>query len=93
MGEQDKVDKMTKRVGNMLRLYQFKQRLMYKCNCLGAEYKEVDEAYTTKCCSRCGYFNSHVKKEKLFVCKGCKTERIRDINAAENMIIVSMEEQ
>jgi putative transposase len=39
MGEQDTICKMTKRIGNMYNIYDFKQKLKYKCYITNTNYK------------------------------------------------------
>jgi transposase len=41
-------------------LFKFKQRLQYKCFRNNIGYTEVDEAYTSKTCTGCSYFNKNL---------------------------------
>jgi len=90
MGENSNVSKMTKRVGNMLSFYQFKQKLQYKCNKTGTNYKHINEAYTSKCCSRCGYFKADLGDAKTYNCNNCKMSLDRDINGAKNILMLGL---
>lgn len=76
----------TKQIGLMMRLYVFKQRLQYKCNLLNIGYSEVDEAYTSKTCTVCGYENKKTSK-KLFKCEYCNYKIDRDVNGARNIML------
>ena len=69
-----------------MRLYVFKQRLQYKCNVLNIGYKEVDEAYTSKTCTKCGCENEKTSS-KTFKCVLCKYVIDRDINGARNIML------
>ena len=87
IGENDHLDKMTKRIGNLLRLYVFKQRLKYKCYHNKTKFKEVDEAYTTKTCCNCGNYNKNLKGEKVYKCCNCNLKIDRDINGSMNILL------
>lgn len=81
-GENGKVSKMTKRIAQMYRIFDFKQKLKYKCHQLGIQYKEVDEAYTSKCCCKCGNYKKDLGGNEVYKCKKCHDERDRDINGS-----------
>ena len=84
MGE-GKISKMTKRIGNNIRLYQFKEKLKYKCYLNGIKYKEIDEYCTSKCCSECGKFKKELGSNKIYECNECGIKINRDINGAKNI--------
>jgi transposase len=88
IGETD-IAKMTKRIANMYSLYQFKQRLKYKCKYTNTKYKEQDEAFTTQCCSNCSYRKKDIGSEKIYNCKKCGKIMDRDINSAINIMIAA----
>jgi IS605 OrfB family transposase len=90
IGERDDVNDMTKRIGNMFSFYQFKEKLKYKCFKTGTNYKHIDEAFTTKCCSRCGYFNEGMRDERRYECPQCGLDIGRDINGAKNILMLSI---
>ena len=79
--------KMTKRIGQSMRLYVFKQRLKYKCECVGIKYEEIDESYTSKICSNCGQIDKNLGSKKKYDCKGCKIVMDRDMNGARGIYI------
>ena len=65
-------------------LFQFKQRLQYKCKLNGCLYSEVDEHYTSQACSCCGQ-RYDIKASRVYSCKNCKMVTDRDVNAAKNI--------
>ena len=90
MVESDSTSKMNKRIGNALKIYQFKQKLKYKCLIKGCKYKEIDEYMTTQCCSNCSKVNPNIKGKKIFECKNCNHVYDRDINSAKNIFMKSI---
>lgn len=79
--------KMTKRIGNSMRFYVFKNRLQYKCYLNGIKYTEIDEYCTSKCCSACGNYKSNLGQNKIYNCTKCGLVIDRDVNAAVNILI------
>lgn len=71
---------------NDLKFYQFKQRLQYKAKIESKQVYEVNEAYTSQCCSNCGTINK-VGASKVYSCNNCKSICDRDINAAKNILL------
>lgn len=90
MVESDSTGKMNKRIGNALKLYQFKQKLKYKCLLRGCKYKVVNEYMTTQCCSFCSKVNPDIKDKKVFECANCNHIYDRDINSAKNIFMKSL---
>ena len=82
----NELDKKTKIVAQYMSLYKFKQRLQYKCLQKKIGYKEEDEAYTTKACTRCGYKNE-VGSKRHIKCDFCKLSIDRDFNGARNIML------
>lgn len=65
----------------------FKQKLKSKCEFYGIEYIEVDEAYTSQKCSRCGVIKKNNRKYRgLYVCRECGLVLNADINGALNIL-------
>ena len=89
--ETDTLNSMTKRIAGMFSLYQFKKRLKYKCVVNNVKFKEVDEAYTSKCCSNCGNCKEDLGASKRYKCNNCKIEIDRDVNGAKNILLVEMQ--
>jgi putative transposase len=60
----------------------FKAREYPGCNVL-----EVNESYTSKTCSGCGYQNEKLGNKDVFDCKSCNLKIGRDTNAAKNVML------
>ena len=86
-GENKTVHKMTKRIGNQMNLFKFKQRLKYKCTTRNVKYSEVNEAFTSKCCNRCGNYKKDLTSTRKYNCSNCGLKIHRDINGAINIFI------
>jgi putative transposase len=67
---------------------QFGSMLRYKCALRGIPLLEVDPAYTSQRCSRCG--NIHRPNGKQFRCLTCGHNAHRDANAAFNIGLQSL---
>ena len=91
MGETDSVTKMTKRVGNLLSIYKFKERLQYKCKYTNTNYKEIDEWGSSKSCSVCGYWKKDLGKSKVYHCDQCGTIMNRDVNGSKIHLVIAYE--
>jgi putative transposase len=48
---------------------------------------EVNESYTSKTCSKCGYQNETLRNNNVFNCNDCKLKIGRDSNAAKNIML------
>jgi putative transposase len=81
MGRGKKVKKIVKRIANAYRMYEFKQKLKYKCKYLNIKYIEVDESYTTQCCCRCGNRQKDIGSKKVYACTNCNNVIDRDVNS------------
>jgi len=70
---------------------QLRTMLSYKSDHAGIVYEEINEAYTTQACSRCGAISSSSPKGRAglgirqWICVECGTLHDRDINAAKNI--------
>lgn len=89
MGMSDTVQNMVKRVGSTLNLFTLRERLKYKCKYTKTEYKFIDEAYTSKCCCKCGTYDKNLGSNKRYKCinNNCNLNIGRDINGAINIFI------
>src|SRR6185503_21373547 len=69
--------------------YSFKQRLLAKARALGDRCKVVivDESYTSKTCTGCGWLHHRLGGNKLFKCGQCGLEIGRDHNGARNILL------
>ena len=70
-----------------LSIYKFKQRLKYKCKCMGLKCHMPDEYGTSKLCSCCGNYNN-VEGSKIYECKTCKSKIDRDVNSARSIMML-----
>lgn len=68
---------------------QFVDVLQSKAKRTQCKVIEVEEAYTSQTCSRCG-FNSHPGSSKTFKCDNCKLVIDRDVNGARNILLKNM---
>ncbi|MDR1820483.1 MAG: transposase [Methanobrevibacter sp.] len=63
-----------------------KRQLEYKSEWYGKHFEVVNESYTSKTCSKCGYQNDKMDLNvRSWTCPKCKTNHDRDINAAINI--------
>ena len=85
-----KLNPELKRIGLMMRLSEFRKRLIYKCLINKIKIEVIDEAYTSKVCSTCGNCKHDLEGEKEYECKICNKKRDRDFNSATNMILLKM---
>lgn len=67
--------------------YRFKQRLIFKCHELGSKVAIVNEAWTSKTCSSCGFIHHGLGSSKTFNCPQCKLRMDRDANGAKNIFL------
>jgi len=72
---------------NDLKLYLFKERLKYKALVNNKTVVMINEAYTTKTCSKCGKINISIGSSTEFNCRICKLQTGRDINASKNILL------
>jgi transposase len=84
------LDKTTKRIGLFMKLHQFKKRLEYKCKERKIGYAEIDEAYTSKTCTKCSNLNNNLGSSKMHNCNKCKIKIDRDFGGARNILINSL---
>lgn len=81
-------NKHNNRSFNILKHYQFKERLKTYINEIPkSQLYIVNEAYTSKTCSQCGTMNNDLGNQKIFSCIECNVVMDRDINGARNILI------
>jgi len=68
---------------NQWSLLQLRQFVLYKAALAGVPVVEVDPAYSSQDCSRCG--SRHKPDRKLFECQSCGHHDHRDANASFNL--------
>lgn len=83
------LNKMTKRIGLSLAFYKFKQRLKNKCQTKNVIYQEIDESYTSKICSNCGYYKKNLGGNKIYNCNKCHIIIDRDVGGARGIYLKS----
>lgn len=77
----------------------FRSQLRYKCQQAGAVYLDIDENFTTQMCSSCGAIPHSSPKGRSslgireWVCSECGTSHDRDVNAAQNILILALSAQ
>jgi IS605 OrfB family transposase len=81
------LSKKTKRILQMLSHYKFRERLKSKCEEYNIKYLEVDESYTSKVCSNCGFYKKDLGSNKRYDCNKCHINIDRDYNACRNILI------
>ena len=81
------LNKMSKRLIVALSLFNFKERLKYKCAVNKINYKMVDEYYTSKMCSKCGNIDNNLGGSKVYNCKKCNLVIGRDYNGARGIYL------
>lgn len=79
-----------KRISLLMKLYQFKQRLIFKCKQRKIGYAEIDEAYTSKTCTKCGYLNNNLGKSRTYKCDFCGLIIDRDFGGARSIFLNSI---
>ena len=87
MIKQRKLGKMTKRLLTIFQYYKFKQRLLEKAKWTNTKIMLVDESFTSKTCTGCGWYNTKLGSSKIFKCNECKLIIDRDINGARNIAL------
>lgn len=86
MVENDKSNKMNKRIGSSLKFYQFREKLIYKCILKNCKFSLIDEFNTTKACSNCSTLNN-IGNLRVYNCKHCLQSYTRDTNSSKNILL------
>ena len=81
---------ITKRIANILSIHKLKEKIKYKCEQRKRNYKEIDEAYTTQGCGRCGNMKKYLGGNKKYECKKCMLKVNRDINSARTITMLGI---
>jgi putative transposase len=87
VGEKNNIPDMIKRLGNLYNIYDFKQKLKYKCYSTKTNYKEVDESFTSKCFCNCSNYKKDLGASKIYNCTKSGMVLDRDINGAKNILL------
>ncbi len=74
--------------------YEFRRQLEYKCQWYGSELIVVSRTFpSSKMCSRCGHRKKELSlSEREYECEQCELVIDRDLNAALNLVAVSLPE-
>ena len=74
--------------------YEFRRQLEYKCRWYGAQFIIAPRTYpSSKKCSRCGHKKKSLSlSEREYECEQCGLRIERDLNAALNLVTVSLPE-
>ncbi|MHA2352079.1 MAG: RNA-guided endonuclease InsQ/TnpB family protein [Candidatus Thorarchaeota archaeon] len=74
--------------------YEFRRQLEYKCKWYGSQLVIVSRTYpSSKLCSHCGHIKKELSlSEREYVCERCGLQIDRDLNAALNLVTVSLSE-
>ncbi len=74
--------------------YEFRRQLKYKCQWYGSELVVVSRTFpSSKKCSQCGYRKKELSlTERVYHCEQCGLVIDRDLNAALNLVAVSLPE-
>ena len=74
--------------------YEFRRQLEYKCQWSGSELVVVSRTFpSSKLCSQCGHRKKELSlSERVYHCEQCGLEIDRDLNAALNLVAVSLPE-
>jgi len=86
----NKLDKMTKRLALIMRLYVFKERLKFKCGMHNCDFGEINERYTSQMCSYCGNRKTNLGSNKIYDCTECHKVIGRDTNGARNIYLMGI---
>ncbi len=90
LNETSKIDSHNKILASSIRLYEFREKLKYKCYLRGNNYYNIKENYTSKVCSCCGHYKKDLGSNKVYNCKNCNVKMDRDINGCRNILIKSI---
>jgi len=74
--------------------YEFRRQLKYKCRWYGSQLVVAPRIFpSSKMCSRCGHRKKELSlSEREYVCEQCGVRIDRDLNAALNLVAVSLPE-
>lgn len=84
-----KLNKKTKRLMGMFSFFSFKQKLIWKCKTHDKQLLIINESYTSKTCTCCGFVNKKNSNETLS-CSKCGFKLDRDIIGARNIYLKSV---
>ena len=85
--------KLSKRMNRILQNFGkriIRQKLESLKEELGIKITEINPAYTSQTCSKCGYVDKRNRKsQSVFICGFCRSKQNSDVNAAKNILLRS----
>ena len=81
----NKRNKTTRKWLGQWAFHQLESNIIYKAHHLGIDVVLVDPAYTSQCCSTCGYTDRNNRRKGTFACRSCGFIANADVNAAINI--------
>lgn len=85
--ENTKISDETKRTLIKLRLRGLIEKLKYKCSTRNTALILVNESFTTKICSMCGYCKEDLGGNHVYNCNKCHVSMDRDYNSCRNILL------
>jgi transposase len=86
-----KLYRSSKRLMSTYSFCKFKESLLWKSKQRNVNCYIVDESYTLKTCSNCGWINYTLGGNKIYNCKMCNIVIDRDLNADRNILIKNLQ--
>lgn len=85
-----RLSKNIKFVLSMQSHYKFKEYLKATAKRYRTNIHEVDESYTSQCCTMCGILSKDYDNKRVKTCKACKYKLDRDENGSRNIYLKSI---
>ena len=85
-----KLSNNVKFVLSMQSHYKFKEYLKATAKRYRTVIYEVDESFTSQCCTMCGILSKEYDNKRIKTCIGCKYKIDRDVNGSRNIYIKSI---
>lgn len=82
--------KLNKRSKSLMAAYRhcdFLDKLQFKATHYNSKVFEVNEAFTSKTCSNCGFIKNDLKNADIYNCNSCHYIMGRDTNASKNIML------
>jgi transposase len=89
LSKQNSLGKLSKKVLISLRFGEFVEKIKYKCCSRNTAFVLVDESFTTKTCSYCGFYDRTFTTPRVYDCKSCHKSIDRDQNSCRNIYLKS----
>lgn len=82
-----KISRQTRRLLYIFRHYSFIQKLKVKVQVHNKKLYLVDESYTSKTCTNCGFLKKNLGSSEVYECEPCGVRLDRDVNGSRNIYI------